>query len=121
MAAPPAWLESPELRDGTVRRWIVNKLTNAKNLDGSQALDDNTLKNYSGKMVGSLNQNQKLLFSYLWNDKIRGHRRDYQLYQYMQSQCADGCRFSCKKSIRKRLESETVGKNFFSPWFTSGN
>lgn len=62
--------------NGTVRRWVVNKLTNAKNLDGSQALDDNTLKNYSGKVTASLSANQKLSFSYLWNDKIRGHRRD---------------------------------------------
>ena len=37
--------------NGTVRRWIVNKLVSAKNPDGSQALDDNTLKNYSGKIV----------------------------------------------------------------------
>ncbi len=47
-----------------------------RNADGSQALDDNTLKNYSGKVVASLTPNQKLTFSYLWNDKIRGHRRD---------------------------------------------
>ena len=39
--------------NGTIRRWVVNKLTNAKNLDGTQALDDNTLKNYSGKAVAS--------------------------------------------------------------------
>ena len=62
--------------NGTIRRWIVNKLTNTKNLDGTQALDDNTLKNYSGKVVSSLSPNQKLMVSYLWNDKIRGHRRD---------------------------------------------
>ena len=62
--------------NGTVRRWVVDKLTNARNPDGSQALDDNTLKNYSGKVVASLTANQKAHFSYLWNDKIRGHRRD---------------------------------------------
>jgi hypothetical protein len=62
--------------NGTFRRWIVNKLTNARNLDGSQALDDNTLKNYSGKGTFSLNPNHKFMASYLWNDKIRGHRRD---------------------------------------------
>src|SRR5215204_3596767 len=62
--------------NGTIRRWVVNKLTNAKNADGSQALDDNTLKNYSGKAVASLTSNNRLTFSYLWNDKIRGHRRD---------------------------------------------
>jgi hypothetical protein len=62
--------------NGTIRRWIVNKLTNTRNLDGTQALDDNTLKNYSGKGTVSLSTNHKLMVSYLWNDKIRGHRRD---------------------------------------------
>jgi hypothetical protein len=61
---------------GTVRKWVVNKLVNARNADGSQALDDNDLKNYSGKAVAQLTPNQKLSVSYLWNDKIRGHRRD---------------------------------------------
>jgi outer membrane receptor protein involved in Fe transport len=62
--------------NGTIRRWVVNKLTTARNPDGSQALDDNTLKNYSGKAVAAITPNQKASFSYLWNDKIRGHRRD---------------------------------------------
>jgi hypothetical protein len=62
--------------NGTVRRWIVNKLVNSKNADGSQALDDNTLKNYSGKATLSLSANHKFMGSYLWNDKIRGHRRN---------------------------------------------
>ena len=62
--------------NGTIRKWIVNKLVNAKNADGSQALDDNDLKNYSGKLVYQLSANQKLIGSYLWNNKIRGHRRD---------------------------------------------
>jgi hypothetical protein len=62
--------------NGTVRRWIVNKLVSAKNADGSQALDDNTLKNYSGKATLSLSANHKFMGSYLWNDKIRGHRRN---------------------------------------------
>ena len=62
--------------NGTYRKWVVNKLVNARNPDGSQALDDNDLKNYSGKAVGQINPNHKLTGSYLWNDKIRGHRRD---------------------------------------------
>src|SRR5215203_684184 len=37
--------------NGTYRKWVVNKLVNARNPDGSQALDDNDLKNYSGKAV----------------------------------------------------------------------
>ena len=64
--------------NGTYRKWIVNKLVNARNPDGSQALDDNDLKNYSGKIVTQVTTNNKLSFSYLWNDKIRGHRRDSQ-------------------------------------------
>jgi carboxypeptidase family protein/TonB-dependent receptor-like protein len=62
--------------NGTIRKWVVNKLTNARNLDGSQALDDNDLKNYSGKATFSLSPDQKVMGSYLWNNKIRGHRRD---------------------------------------------
>jgi hypothetical protein len=62
--------------NGTIRKWVVNKLVNAKNDDGSQALDDNDLKNYSGKVVAQLTPNNKFAVSYLWNDKIRGHRRD---------------------------------------------
>ncbi|MFN7979339.1 MAG: carboxypeptidase regulatory-like domain-containing protein [Vicinamibacterales bacterium] len=62
--------------NGTVRKWVVNKLVNARNPDGSQALDDNDLKNYSGKLVGQISPNNKVIASYLWNNKIRGHRRD---------------------------------------------
>ena len=62
--------------NGTVRKWVVNKLVSARNQDGSQALDDNDLKNYSGKLVGQVTTNNKLSLSYLWNNKIRGHRRD---------------------------------------------
>src|SRR5215217_6837399 len=62
--------------NGTIRRWVVNKFVNATNSDGSQALDDNDLKNYSGKVVYQFTPNQKLIGSYFWNNKIRGHRRD---------------------------------------------
>jgi len=62
--------------NGSVRRWVVDKLVSAKNIDGTQAIDDNTLRNYSGKAVHSVNQNQKLMFSYNWDNKVRGHRRD---------------------------------------------
>jgi hypothetical protein len=61
---------------GTIRKWVVNKLVNATNADGTQALDDNDLKNYSGKVVTQLTTNNKLSFGYFWNNKIRGHRRD---------------------------------------------
>jgi hypothetical protein len=62
--------------NGSIRRWVVNKLVSAKNLDRTQAIDDNTLKNYSGKGVFAIDKNQKLAVSFNWNNKIRGHRRD---------------------------------------------
>jgi len=62
--------------NGSFRRWVVDKLVSAKNIDGTQAIDDNTLRNYSGKAVYSVDQKQKLMFSYNWDNKIRGHRRD---------------------------------------------
>ena len=62
--------------NGSIRRWIVDKLVNARNADQTQAIDDNLLKNYSGKAVASLTSNEKLTFSYNYNNKIRGHRRD---------------------------------------------
>src|SRR5438067_13521491 len=37
--------------NGSIRRWIVDKLVAARNANGTQAIDDNTLKNYSGKGV----------------------------------------------------------------------
>jgi hypothetical protein len=62
--------------NGSVRRWTVDKLVAAKNPDLTQAIDDNVLKNYSGKAVYSASSNQKFQVSYNWNNKIRGHRRD---------------------------------------------
>src|SRR5438093_1378411 len=62
--------------NGSVRRWIVDRLVSAKNIDGTQAIDDNTLKNYSGKSVFSLDKNQKIAVWYNSNNKIDGHRYD---------------------------------------------
>ncbi|HEY2908530.1 MAG TPA: TonB-dependent receptor, partial [Vicinamibacterales bacterium] len=67
--------------NGSIRRWTVNKLVNARNPDKTQAIDDNLLKNYSGKAVYSASSNQKVQFSYNWNNKIRGHRRDSNQFQ----------------------------------------
>lgn len=67
--------------NGSIRRWTVNKLVNARNLDQTQAIDDNTLKNYSAKGVYALNSDQKFTLSWNWNNKIRGHRRDSNQFQ----------------------------------------
>jgi len=71
-----ALIENKMWVSGTIRKWVVNKLVNATNPDGSQALDDNDLKNYSGKVITQLSTNNKVSVGYFWNDKIRGHRRD---------------------------------------------
>jgi hypothetical protein len=39
------------------------------------------LKNYSGKVVFAASPNQKWSFSYNWDNKIRGHRRDTNEFQ----------------------------------------
>lgn len=62
--------------NGTVRRWVVNKFVSNRNSDGSQAIDPNDLKNYSGKIVAQLSPGNRLHASYFWNDKIRLNRRD---------------------------------------------
>jgi hypothetical protein len=67
--------------NGSIRRWLVDKLVSARQTDPvtglvTQAIDDNTLKNYSGKAVFALSQQQKVSFAYNWNNKIRNHRRD---------------------------------------------
>ena len=61
---------------GSLRRWVVDKVTNARNPDNSRAIDDNTIRNYSGKVVWQAASTQKLAVSYNYNNKVRGHRRD---------------------------------------------
>jgi hypothetical protein len=61
---------------GSLRRWVVNKFTNSLNADLSRAIDDNTIRNYSGKFVWQAAQTQKLAVSFNYNNKVRGHRRN---------------------------------------------
>lgn len=61
---------------GATRFWRVDRLTAAKNADGSRATDENRLKNYSGKLAWQATSNNKLSASYNYNNKIRDHRRD---------------------------------------------
>ena len=42
--------------NGSFRRWVVDEFVSARNLDGTQAIDDNTLKNYSVKGTVSINR-----------------------------------------------------------------
>jgi hypothetical protein len=62
---------------GAYRDWGVDRLTlGARNPDGSPALDDNRIYNYSGKLLFRLSQDQRLQASYNHDFKVRYHRRD---------------------------------------------
>ena len=62
--------------NGAYRNWRVDKLTLARNPDGSRAIDDNLIWNTSGKGLWQASTNQKLGVSWNYNWKERFHRRD---------------------------------------------
>jgi hypothetical protein len=62
---------------GAYRDWGVDRLTlGARNPDGSPALDDNRIYNYSGKLLLKVSDTQRLNASYNHDFKVRYHRRD---------------------------------------------
>lgn len=72
----------PVVRDrvwfyGSYRRWRVDRLTaNTFNVDGTQALDEQILSNWSGRLSFSLNNNNRVSAWVETLDKLRGHRRN---------------------------------------------
>ena len=63
--------------NGAYRDWGVDRLTlGARNPDGSPALDDNRIYNYSGKLVWQISDTQRLQGTYNHDFKVRYHRRD---------------------------------------------
>lgn len=72
----------PVLRDrlwfyGSYRRWRVDRLTaNTFNVDGTQALDEQILSNWSGRLSLKLNDNNRLSGWIETLEKLRGHRRN---------------------------------------------
>jgi S1-C subfamily serine protease len=62
--------------NGSYRNWRTDKLTLARNPDGSRAIDDNLIWNISGKAIWQMTANQKVSGSYNYNWKERFHRRD---------------------------------------------
>ena len=62
--------------NGAYRNWRTDKLTLARNPDGSRAIDDNLIWNASGKAIWQATTNQKIAGSYNYNWKERFHRRD---------------------------------------------
>ena len=62
--------------NGAYRNWRVDKLTLARNPDGSRAIDDNLIWNTSGKGNWQATGTQRLAVSWNYNWKERFHRRD---------------------------------------------
>jgi hypothetical protein len=62
--------------NGAYRNWRVDKLTLARNPDGSRAIDDNLIWNTSGKGIWQASGTQRLAVSWNYNWKERFHRRD---------------------------------------------
>jgi hypothetical protein len=62
--------------NGAYRNWRADKLTLARNPDGSRAIDDNLIWNVSAKGTYQATLNQKIGLSWNYNWKERFHRRD---------------------------------------------
>jgi hypothetical protein len=61
----------------SLRQWGVDQLVSgAFNPDGSQAIDDNRIRNAVGKVTWQINSRNKLIMMYNRNEKNRFHRRD---------------------------------------------
>jgi hypothetical protein len=62
---------------GAVRRWRLDQFQiGALNPDGSQAIDDNRIENYMGKVTAQVAGSTKASFMFNRNLKYRFHRRD---------------------------------------------
>jgi hypothetical protein len=75
-------LGGPIVRDrlwffGATRRWRLDQFQiGATNADGSQAIDDNRIENYMGKITGQATATTRASFMFNRNLKNRFHRRD---------------------------------------------
>jgi hypothetical protein len=62
---------------GALRRWRLDQFQiGARNADGSQAIDDNRIENYMGKVTWQAGASTKASFMFNRNLKYRFHRRD---------------------------------------------
>jgi hypothetical protein len=62
---------------GALRWWRLDQFQiGARNADGSQAIDDNRIRNFMGKVTGQVAANTKASFMFNRNLKDRFHRRD---------------------------------------------
>ena len=57
------------------RNWAYNNyVANAFNPDGTQAVDDNTLKAFPGRLTAQIDPRDRVTAMFDWSSKIRGHR-----------------------------------------------
>lgn len=62
---------------GAGRRWLLDQFQiGAVNPDGSQAIDDNLITNYMGKVTAQVTTSNRASLMFNRNDKFRYHRRD---------------------------------------------
>jgi len=62
---------------GATRRWLLDQFQiGATNPDGSQAIDDNLITNYMGKLTAQATSSTRVSVMFNRNDKFRYHRRD---------------------------------------------
>ncbi len=75
---------------GSVRRERVDRLVaNTFNVDGTQAIDDQGLTNYSGSITYQVSKANRLIGFVDYYDKLRGHRRDLTSdYQFVAPEAA---------------------------------
>jgi Carboxypeptidase regulatory-like domain len=73
----------------TFRRWGADEpVANTFNKDGTQALNDFRLTNWTGRASVALNKKNKFTFSYDYPSKYRGHRRDNQPATFVSPEAA---------------------------------
>lgn len=120
----------PILRDklwfyASYRRWVVDRfVANTFNLDGSQAIDDQKITNYSTKLTSQLGSRTRLSGYYDYTDKIRGHRletsgvRSFILPEATKYAPLYGPNANIKltSSVRQDVLIEAGFSYFYAPW-----
>jgi hypothetical protein len=120
----------PILRDkiwfyGSYRRWVVDRfVANTFNFDGSQAIDDQLISNYSIKLTSQLSPRHRLSGYFDYTDKIRGHRletssvRQFILPEATKYAPLWGPNANVKltSSLRSDLLLEAGFSYFYAPW-----
>lgn len=110
---------------GSYRRWVVDRfVANTFNHDGSQAIDDQLISNYSIKLTSQLGTRTRLSGYYDYTDKIRGHRlensdvREFILPEATKYAPLWGPNANVKltSTVRSDLLLEAGFSYFYAPW-----